>query len=163
MMTMVSNEQDRGLLPYIAAFKIVKAVLLVIVGIAAFRLVSPGSLRLVEGWLGHLSSPTGREFVQRGLYRALRLGPGKLEALGVGAWLYAGLFLVEGIGLWRDRRWAEYLTIVATASFIPFEIYELVKEMTAPRMTALVLNVAVVVYLAVRLRRTRSRPDRARR
>ena len=149
------SERHRGLLPYIAAFKIVKAALLVLVGVAAFKLVSPDSVRLVEGWLAHLSSPMGRTVVQRGLTSALRLGPGKLEALGIGAWLYAALFLVEGVGLWLERRWAEKLTIIATASFIPFEIYELVKELSVPRVTALVLNVAIVVYLVRRLRDTK--------
>lgn len=155
MTTTARSERHRGLLPYIAVFKIVKAALLVVVGVAAFKLVSPDSVRLVESWLAHVSSPMGRNVVQRGLTSALRLGPGKLEALGIGAWLYAVLFLVEGIGLWQERRWAEYLTIVATASFVPFEIYELVKEVSAPRVTALVLNLAVVVYLAVRLRRAK--------
>ena len=155
MTTTARSERHRGLLPYLAVFKIVKAALLVVVGVAAFKLVSPDSVRLVESWLAHVSSPMGRNVVQRGLTSALRLGPGKLEALGIGAWLYAVLFLVEGIGLWQERRWAEYLTIVATASFVPFEIYELVKEVSAPRVTALVLNLAVVVYLAVRLRRAK--------
>jgi uncharacterized membrane protein (DUF2068 family) len=97
----------------------------------------------------------GLTIVQRGLSSALRLGPGELEALGIGAWLYAALFLVEGIGLWQERRWAEYLTIAATASLVPFEIYELVKEVSAPRVTALVLNVAIVAYLARLLRYAR--------
>ena len=154
---MARSSSRRGLLTYIAAFKIVKACLLVVVGIAAFRLVSSDSVQVVEGWLAHLTSPTGREIVQRGLTRALRLGPGRLAALGVGAWLYAALFLIEGIGLWRERRWAEYLTIVATASLIPFEVYELVKEVSATRVTALMLNAAIVVYLIARLRSTRTK------
>jgi uncharacterized membrane protein (DUF2068 family) len=147
-------DKRRGLLPYIAAFKIVKAGMLIVVGAAALRFVGPDSARRAEGWLAHVASPLGREFVQRVLTRALRLGPGKLAALGIGAWLYAALFVVEGVGLWRQRRWAEYLTIVATASFIPFEIYELVQEVSAAKATALVLNIAIVLYLVVRVRRS---------
>jgi uncharacterized membrane protein (DUF2068 family) len=48
---------------------------------------------------------------------------------------------VEGVDLWRRRRWAEYLSIIATASFIPLEIYDLKKEVSASKVGALVLNV----------------------
>jgi uncharacterized membrane protein (DUF2068 family) len=88
------------------------------------------------------------------------MGPTRIAALGVGAFLYAALFLVEGTGLWRQRRWAEYLTVVATASFIPFEIYEVVRRITITRMVALVLNIAILVYLIVRLRRRRTMSSR---
>ena len=150
-----SRGRDGGLLPYIAAFKLLKAALLIAAGVGALKLTSPGSAATVDRWLAHLTSPIAREMVQRGVNRALGLSPGKLAALGIGAWLYAALFLVEGIGLWLRRRWAEYLTIAATASFIPFELYELAKEVTTTRTSALVLNVAVVIYLCVRVWRAR--------
>ena len=73
--------------------------------------------------------------------------------LGIVAFLYAVVFLVEGTGLWLQRRWAEYLTIVVTASLIPFEIHELMQGVTVARVATLVVNVAVLVYLIVRLRR----------
>jgi uncharacterized membrane protein (DUF2068 family) len=152
---MRADSSQRDLLPYIAAFKIVKAVLLVVVGAALLRLVDAAAVDVVERWLAHLGSPLGRQVVQGALTRVLRLRPGQLAAFGVGAWLYAGLFLVEGVGLWRKRRWAEYLTIAATASLIPLEIYELFKEVSVARVSALVLNAAVIVYLAVRVRRRR--------
>jgi uncharacterized membrane protein (DUF2068 family) len=88
------------------------------------------------------------------------MGPTRIAALGVGAFLYAALFLVEGIGLWLQRRWAEYLTVVATASFIPFEIFEVARRVTATRMVALVVNLAILVYLIVRLRRRRTMSSR---
>jgi uncharacterized membrane protein (DUF2068 family) len=73
--------------------------------------------------------------------------------VGVGAFLYAGLFATEGVGLWLRRRWAEYFTIIATASFIPFEAFELAKQPTVLRGGALVLNIAVVAYLVAHVRR----------
>src|SRR5689334_1206699 len=56
--------------------------------------------------------------------------------------------MVEGVGLWRRRRWAEYLTVVATASFVAFEVYELVQYVTTVRVLALLVNVAVVGSIA---------------
>jgi uncharacterized membrane protein (DUF2068 family) len=61
-----------------------------------------------------------------------------------------GYFVIEGveaIGLWRERRWAEYLTAVATAGFLPFEIHELLDRVTVIRVGALVINIAILVYL----------------
>ena len=68
-----------------------------------------------------------------------------------------GLFVVEGMGLWRQKRWAEYLTVIATASFVPLEVYELVKDVTLPRIAALLANLLVVAYLVGVLRRGRGR------
>jgi uncharacterized membrane protein (DUF2068 family) len=137
----------------IAVFKLVKSVLLVAVGVGALQLVKPDVIGSPDRWLAMLSSGVDRRLTQAVLVRATSISPGRLEALGVGAFLYAGLFAVEGIGLWRRRRWAEYLTVIATASFVPFEVYELVHELTAPRVSALVLNLAIVAYLIIHLRR----------
>jgi uncharacterized membrane protein (DUF2068 family) len=68
----------------------------------------------------------------------------KLIALMVAYGLLEG---VEGWGLWKEKRWAEYLTVVATAGLIPFEIHELTKEVTVFRVGALVLNIAVIIFL----------------
>jgi hypothetical protein len=74
-----------------------------------------------------------------------------LDAAGVVSGLYALVFLVEGIGLVLVKRWAEWLTVIVTTSFIPLEIWKLVRHTTAPAIAALVLNIAIVIYLAVRL------------
>ena len=53
----------------------------------------------------------------------------------------------EAVGLWRERRWAEYLTVIATAGFLPLEIKELAARITVIRLGALIVNVAVLVWL----------------
>ena len=60
---------------------------------------------------------------------------------------YAAIELAEAVGLWLIKRWAEYLTVVATAAFLPRESYELVEKVTWLRVVAFVFNLAVVVYL----------------
>jgi len=60
---------------------------------------------------------------------------------------YALLEGVEAVGLWLGKRWAEYLTFVATIVFIPYEVWELTKSVTALKVVALVINVAIAVYL----------------
>jgi uncharacterized membrane protein (DUF2068 family) len=66
--------------------------------------------------------------------------------------LYGLLELVEGTGLWLDKLWAEYLTVVATSLLVPLEIYELVRKPTLLKAAGIAVNVAIVAYLARRLR-----------
>jgi hypothetical protein len=56
---------------------------------------------------------------------------------------------VEGVGLWLARRWAEYLTVVATSAFLPLEIYELHERPSATKAGTFAINLAVVIYLIV--------------
>jgi uncharacterized membrane protein (DUF2068 family) len=81
----------------------------------------------------------------------------ELSALGAG---YAVLFLTEGTGLLFRKRWAEWLTIVATSSLMPFEVYELIKQFTAVRLLALLVNAAVVLYLIYLVRQKENTPSR---
>jgi uncharacterized membrane protein (DUF2068 family) len=72
--------------------------------------------------------------------------------LAIGAIAYALLEGTEGVGLAMRRRWAEYLTVIATGALIPFEVYEVADHATLFRVGALLLNLAVVGYLAYRKR-----------
>ena len=91
------------------------------------------------------------EYLHKALQKVSGLDERKLSLLSAGTFIYAALFFVEGAGLLLQRIWGEYLTIIVTSSFLPFEIYELVKKFSATKTTVLVLNVAIVVYLAWRL------------
>jgi uncharacterized membrane protein (DUF2068 family) len=60
---------------------------------------------------------------------------------------YALIEIVEGFGLWAAKRWAEYLTVVATAAFLPLEIYELTEKVSYLKIGTLLLNVLAVLYI----------------
>lgn len=62
---------------------------------------------------------------------------------------YALIELVEAGGLWYAKRWAEYLTVVATAAFLPLEIYELTEHISWLKIATLVLNILAVLYIAL--------------
>jgi uncharacterized membrane protein (DUF2068 family) len=70
-----------------------------------------------------------------------------LYLVGVAIAAYALMEGVEAVGLWLGKRWAEYLTFVATIVFVPYEVDELAKSVTALKLVALILNLAVAVYL----------------
>ncbi|MEU7824472.1 DUF2127 domain-containing protein [Catellatospora sp. NPDC049133] len=83
---------------------------------------------------------------------ALATRPQTLALIAAALACYGLLQLTEATGLWLLRRWGEYLTAVATAIFIPLEVYELVERVTWVRVTALVINIGAVVFLVYRKR-----------
>jgi uncharacterized membrane protein (DUF2068 family) len=70
-----------------------------------------------------------------------------LYLVALGAAAYAVLEGVEAVGLWYQKRWAEYLTFVATCVFLPYEVYELTRTVSVLKSIALVVNLAIAVYL----------------
>ena len=116
----------------IAIFKFVKGALLLALAFGALTLLHKDVAAEVEHWLDQLRIDPDNEFIGA-LLTKLQLVHTKelkeISALGAG---YAALFLVEGTGLLFRKRWAEWLTIVATSSLMPIEVYELVKNLRRP-------------------------------
>jgi uncharacterized membrane protein (DUF2068 family) len=77
------------------------------------------------------------------------VSPTELAWAGVVLFVYAGLEATEMVGLWFAKRWAEYLTFLATLGFVPFEVYELVRAVSALKALTFVVNMAIAVYLLV--------------
>jgi hypothetical protein len=148
----VKTRRDR-IVTLIAFFKVVKGLLLVAGGLAALELIHPGSTNRVWSWIAQLPSETERRLLARGMKLVTKSGPGRLQIAALAAFAYAALFFVEGVGLFLQKRWAEWLTIVATASLIPIEIYELLHRVTAMKIAVLAINIAVVIYLITKVRR----------
>jgi uncharacterized membrane protein (DUF2068 family) len=115
-----------------------------------FHSLEAGARRLVDRLTGGASQlgPAGSQsFLVRELERFLNLRSHTVWILLVTAVAYAIVEGVEAVGLWLQKRWAEYLTAIATAGFLPFEVHELIKRVTTLRVIALVVNLAILVYL----------------
>jgi uncharacterized membrane protein (DUF2068 family) len=145
--------ERHGALRVIAAYKLVKAIGLLLVSAAAFGLVRETRFEAFTEWIMQLPIHHGHGFLVQLIDKMLALGPHKFIAIGVAACIYATVFAVEGWGLWRGKRWAEYLTVIVTASLIPLEIWEIVRHFTWLKVFALAVNVAIVWYLIYLLRR----------
>ena len=87
-------------------------------------------------------------YVHAAISKVSGLSTRRLEELSLGTFVYAAVFLTEGGGLLLRKRWAEYLTTIVTASFVPFEGYELVHAPSILKAAGLALNLAIVGYLA---------------
>ena len=137
----------------IAAFKLLKALALIAVGVGALKLLHKDVAAIVEHWIDIFRVDPHNHFIDLLLDKLSVLDDRRLKELSVGTFIYAAIFLVEGVGLALKKRWAEYFTIITTSSLLPIEIYELARRVSVGRSLALVINLAVVAYLIIELRR----------
>ncbi|MFI5394204.1 MAG: DUF2127 domain-containing protein [Candidatus Binatia bacterium] len=141
------------LLRLIGLFKLVKAVVLLASLATIFRLLRHNPTQRLIWWALKLHVDPDNQYLQAALSKLLALDGRQSELLAAATVFYAMLFAIEGVGLLFDMAWAEYLTIVETAGFIPIEIYEIVRNASAVRVMTLAVNVTIVAYLGIRLRR----------
>ena len=141
-----NSKRDR-ILALIALFRLSKALLLVLAGFGVLHLLRPDVAERVVEWMQ--AYPFAMKYHPE---RALS-SPQRIELLAAAAFAYAALFATEGVGLWLQKRWAEYLTLIATTSFIPLEIWEIVKRQTATRVLLVISNFAIAIYLVAVLSR----------
>ena len=131
----------------IAAFKICQALLFVAIGVGALRLVGKDLGDMLLRLAHHLRFGPESRFVDFVLDKASIVDDRLLRRIGVGLFAYAALGLTEGIGLYLEKTWAEYFTLGITASFLPWEIFEVLRRITLMRAGLLVINVLVFFYL----------------
>jgi uncharacterized membrane protein (DUF2068 family) len=145
----------------IAAFKFVKAVALGVAGVGASRLTSPERAAWLQDWLEALSLRLDHRLVAglAGKAAAVLELTTRQRFVGIAAtaFVFASLYVVEGVGLALARRWAEYLTVAVTISFLPIEVVAAWHDRTLPRLAIIGLNAAVVTYLVRQLWFGRSR------
>lgn len=143
----------------IGAMKLAGGLLLVAAGFGIFRLIHRDLGATVEHWVTRFHLDPENRLVREAVTRVAGMKPEDVKALGLGTFFYAALETTEGIGLILVKRWAEYLTVVATASLLPLEFYEIAHKANPIRLGVLVVNVAILVYLIVKLRQARSAPE----
>jgi uncharacterized membrane protein (DUF2068 family) len=137
----------------IGLFKLFKGVSLVIVGFGLLHLLHRDIATVTEHWIEVLRVDPENRFVHRALLKVFNVTPKQLKELSVGTFVYAGIFLTEGVGLLARKHWAEYMTLISTGLFIPLEVYEIYHHFTWVKVAVTVINVLIVWYLAMRIKR----------
>lgn len=160
--TSLSKPRHNRWLILIAAFKVAQALLFIAVGVGALRLVHKDIGDLLLQLARHLRFGPESRFVDFVLDKASIVNDSLLRRIGVGLFAYAALGLTEGIGLYLEKTWAEYFTLVITASFLPWEIFEVFRRVTLIRSGLLVVNILVFFYL-LKVITERARQQRAAR
>lgn len=147
--TRVTPRKHNRLLVLIAAYKVVQALLFASVGVGALRLLHKDAGDVLAQVTTDLRFNPESRFVNFILDEAALLNDPLLRRIGLVAFSYAGVSLVEGIGLFLEKAWAEYLTLVITASFLPWEVFEVLRRLTWVRVALLLANTLVFIYLLI--------------
>jgi uncharacterized membrane protein (DUF2068 family) len=144
------------ILRVLAVERVVRGLVLIAAGYGVYRFESAqtalrGSFGRLVPALRPLADQLGVDLDHSAILsaatKALHARAGTLNLVAIGLVVYGLLELVEGVGLWLAKRWGEYLTVIATAAFLPYEISELFKSVTVTKVGAFVINVLAVVYL----------------
>ena len=151
--------RSRLILRLIAAERVLRGTLLVGAGVYLFSHLGSDFGRVAERIMRAVELDPRTHFLHRIVDYLHNLHAHELKIAAALAIGYGVLELVEGVGLWLDQIWAEYLVIVATSLLIPFELYELVRHPSPWKAAGILVNVLIVLYLVHLLRRRRrSRP-----
>ena len=135
----------------ISLFKLSSSVVLFAVALGAFQLMHTAGAAQLAHWINILQADPDEHILLGLLVQLSLVAPRTLQAVSVGTLVYAALLLTEGVGLWLRQRWAEYFTVIVTASFIPLELYEVMRHLSGVNLVVLASNVAIVAYLLTRL------------
>lgn len=136
----------------IAVYKLVKVLMLLAIAYGEVRLSDASLTAKLLSWASARPFGLEHKVVTQLLEWFSGLSASRVHALRMVTLAYAAVFAVEGVGLWMQKRWAEWLTTIITASLIPLELWELFERPTAGKGIVLAANVVIVAYLVWHVR-----------
>ena len=158
MATHVSSTRRKHISGYdkwlilIGALKLCEAALFIALGIGVLRMLHKDLVdELTRLMVALHHDPEGR-FSSLLLDKAALLDPHRLKQISAAIFAHAGLDILEGTGLVLRKVWAEFVTVILSGFFLPFEFMALAHHVTWIRVGVTAINVAVVIYLIFHLR-----------
>ncbi len=148
-------ESRFGMLRTIALYKLVKVLLLLLAAYGELHLHDKSLSAKLVTWVQARPAGLEHQVVSQILQWFSGLSEAKIHALRIGTFAYATVFAVEGIGLWMQKRWAEWLTTIVTASLIPLELWEFAIRPNVGKAAVVLANAAIVAYLVWHVRSKR--------
>jgi len=137
----------------IGLFKLFKGLTLLIAGFGLLRLLHKDVAEVANHWIAVLRVDPDNRFIHGALLKIFNVTPKQLKELSIGTFVYAVIFLTEATGLLTRKHWAEYMTLISTALFIPLELWEIYRHFTLLKLAVTAVNLGIVWYLAARLKR----------
>jgi uncharacterized membrane protein (DUF2068 family) len=136
-----------GMLRTIAVYKMVKVIILLLAAWGEVQLHDATLSAKILSWAAARPRGLEHDLVTHGLSWFSGLSESRVHALRLITLTYAVVFAVEGVGLWMQRRWGEWLTVIITASLIPLELWELIHKPSLGAAAVLLANCLIVGYL----------------
>jgi uncharacterized membrane protein (DUF2068 family) len=154
-MTIIDGQAPRtrlGMLRIIALYKLLKVLLLLLAAYGELRLHDAALSAKLATWAQ--GRPLGLEHavVTRTLTLFSGLSETQIHVMRIATFAYAAVFAIEGVGLWMQKRWAEWLTTIITASLIPLEVWEFAHRPNLGKAAVVIGNAAIVAYLVWHVR-----------
>ena len=137
---------------FIALEKLLKGTVVVVLAVELLTFLNDDLHAWAVDFVDRHGIDAGNRFVHWALVHLVGVGDRQIVTWSVIAMLYSTLLFVEGLGLWFQKRWAEYLTAIGTAFLIPVELYEIVHKFTWLRVGIFIVNSFIVWYLVTRLK-----------
>jgi uncharacterized membrane protein (DUF2068 family) len=125
----------------------------VVTGLGLLRFYDPAFQATLYRLIGGLPYAFEQRLLREGLAFLSGMSPKRIQIIAIATIASAALFLVEGVGLWRGLHWVEVLTVIATSSLIPLELFEFARHPTINKVLVIAANLAILAYLIWRLRR----------
>ena len=150
----IHKAPSRWPLLVIAVDKLFKAAGLVVIAFLLRRLMAPQQHDALVAWINTVRLEPHNWFIHYCLERVADfagIDRAKLNLLHIGTIIYAGLYLIEGVGLIYEKKWAEWIVVITTALFLPLEVYEIWRALTVPRCLLFQANLIMAAYLLWRL------------
>jgi uncharacterized membrane protein (DUF2068 family) len=144
----------------IAVFEAAKGVLVLLAGFGIVAIIPKDSQVIAERLVRRMHLNPASHYPRIFIDAASRVTDVQLWWLAGGALVYAVFRLTEAYGLWKERTWAEWLAIISCGLYLPLEIYEIIRRITVLRVSLLLVNLAIVIFLAYALKASRGAEDR---
>src|ERR1700760_2624775 len=137
----------------IALYKLLKVFLLLLVAYGEIRLRDANLVEKLLAWASANPGGLERKLVGKVVEIFTTMSAGRQQVFRLVTLAYAAVFAIEGVGLWMQKRWAEWLTVIVTASLIPFEAWEMIHRPSIGKVLILLGNGIIVAYLVWHVRR----------
>ncbi len=142
------KEKKEGFLKFIIFYKALLGVGEIILAVALLKLLNKDVALLSTNIVLSLGLDINNHYIDSAIQKLGMLEDNHIIGASVVVLLIGILNLIEAYGLHLRMRWAEWLTVVATSLFIPFELYEVLKGVTVLKISIFLINCAIVYYLA---------------
>jgi uncharacterized membrane protein (DUF2068 family) len=157
----MERKQVKVGLRVVSIFEATKGLLVLLTGFELLAYVHKGLHLAAERLVRHFHLNPASRYPRIFLDLAEHVTDTQLWLMALSALLYAVVRLVEAYGLWHERRWAEWVALLAGAIYVPLELFELTRGVTWPKTVLLIVNAAIVVYLSFVVSQSRQKHKHA--